>query len=290
MNRRARIITASSVLLGIVLVSAAGSAQSLEQSLETKQNVARNDKFLQDAVKDVNRVCGTSITASGAWETFGGKIRDGGTYPGLNCSQALTGLTRVCNPSRGDAAKQAVQAQIKTFVCTAASEDAESMTLGSGTLAYKTRLGLRHTLDVNESDRWLTKSLSSGGVSLSELQQRKSQEDMLQSSIKDLNHRCGSTIAVRIDWPSWNGNIRDEHSHTAGAICSGVVSDIGMMCGNKDVKSAVQKGITSVVCKGGGTGDTSSIALDGTNVVYTGALAQTKRAETKKYLMDHLTP
>src|SRR5262249_3736887 len=94
-----------------------GHAAALQEAGGPQKNVKTNQEFLDKAVKDANDKCGSSIAAIGKWDSFGGKLKDGGHYPGLNCSQALEELSKICVSDKDLGAREAVQSQVKTFVC-----------------------------------------------------------------------------------------------------------------------------------------------------------------------------
>lgn len=123
--------------------------------------------------------------------------------------------------------------------------------------------------------------------SLEEQKARKAQQKEIDDEMTDLNKSCGTSIAMTVDWDSWNGKIDAGAPKKTSIICYKPVWVLQQMCSDKDAKAAIQKEVTALVCRGGG-GEQATVKLDGSKLVYTGAIDQKKAADVKAYLMKTL--
>jgi hypothetical protein len=123
--------------------------------------------------------------------------------------------------------------------------------------------------------------------SLEEQKAHKKQQAELDDEIKSMNKSCDTKMTVSVDWGSWGGQIDAGAPKKTSIICYKAIWDMENMCRDKDAKAAIQKEVTAVSCRGGG-GDQASVKLDGTTLVYTGAITQKKAADVKGYLMKTL--
>jgi len=123
---------------------------------------------------------------------------------------------------------------------------------------------------------------------------RKTQEKDLDSARANLTRDCGN-IDVKVDWDSWKaGGYSDSHNNTVARACISAVNRVAGMCqtgADKDVKAAVQKGVTAILCHGGGPAwpTEATIALKGKTLDYTASLTS-KPGDVKTYLMKNLKP
>jgi len=87
-----------------------------------------------------------------------------------------------------------------------------------------------------------------GTTSLKEKEQRKQEEEMLQSAVKDANEACGSKIVAVGDWASFKGQLT-LHSMHVGANCGVALGAVAGLChGSDEGKQAVRAGIATFIC------------------------------------------
>jgi hypothetical protein len=97
--------------------------------------------------------------------------------------------------------------------------------------------------------------------SLGEKQQRKQNDEILQSAAKDMNEECRTSIRATWDWPSFKGKLTRD-SYWVGLNCGVGLGDMKGLCqGDDESKVAIKAGIKTFVCKGGG-GKTGKVHLD----------------------------
>jgi hypothetical protein len=130
-------------------------------------------------------------------------------------------------------------------------------------------------------------TLVASADSLEEQKARKKQQAEVDDMMKSMNKSCDAKITMTVEWDSWNGKIDAGAPKKTSTICYKPIWVIEQLCSDKDAKPAVQKDITSIVCRGGG-GDQATVKLDGKTLVYTGSIDQKKAADVKEYLMKNL--
>jgi len=87
-----------------------------------------------------------------------------------------------------------------------------------------------------------------GAISLKEKEQRKQEDEMLQSAVQDANEACGSKITAIGDWASFKGQLT-LHSMHVGANCGVALAAVAGLChGSDEGKQAVRAGIATFVC------------------------------------------
>jgi hypothetical protein len=96
---------------------------------------------------------------------------------------------------------------------------------------------------------------------------------------------------MKEDWDSWGGKLTDG-GHHAYLICGVGVDAIRGMCASDhkgDVKTAITNQVKTFACHGG-AGDDATMKLNGTQVDFTGDLAQKHgvKPSPKEILMQSL--
>ncbi len=126
--------------------------------------------------------------------------------------------------------------------------------------------------------------------SLGEKQQRKRNDELLQSAVKDANKACETGIVVAWDWSSFKGKLIKDGYHV-GANCGVGAGDIKYLCngGGDDAKKTVKAGIRTFLCKGDG-GKTGKVHLDkkSKTLIYSTSVEVEKQFRIQEYLKENL--
>ncbi|MGI4942882.1 MAG: hypothetical protein ACRYHQ_20350, partial [Janthinobacterium lividum] len=136
------------IVTGLIASAWLGNAAQA-QTLHQKQVMTEQQQKLDLTVtgpQTVNGNCGTSITAKFDWQSFVAadaleKSVPGTEGPAAWCARPLDAVARMCGPDAGSgraANKSAISAKIKTYACSYAPGQPQSLDLDpSGTLTYR---------------------------------------------------------------------------------------------------------------------------------------------------------
>ncbi len=126
--------TIAAVIATCSLVSLA-----VAESLEVKQQRAKEEASAKEHVDEVNKFCGSSFKFKFDWSTWKQANDEEGHHAYSNCGQGLDGIRDVCTEEMG---KEAVAKQLKSVVCIGNSKENEA-TYKSGTLTIRTSLDMK---------------------------------------------------------------------------------------------------------------------------------------------------
>ncbi len=130
--------------------------------------------------------------------------------------------------------------------------------------------------------------LTASAVSLEDKKKRAAQEQQMATADAKMNTDCGTKLASKIDWDSFQN--ADMGGYSAYSRCSAIEETIGYMCRDKDVKDSVSKSIKSYTCHFGGK-DAAKRALSfkGGAISYTVGLDSSNDGDLiKSYFMKNL--
>jgi hypothetical protein len=108
------------------------------ESLQEKQDHAREEKSIEGRMKEINKVCKASIQFKFDWSTWKDSHDLGGHHAASACNDSADVLVTMC---RDALAQEAVAKQLKTIVCLGNSTE-RSADYKAGTLTVHTGLGV----------------------------------------------------------------------------------------------------------------------------------------------------
>jgi hypothetical protein len=258
--------------LGFVCFAAVTSIPILsaaQPSMEEKLQRESEEGNFKKELDETNKACGSNITPAWNWDSWGGKLTDGGHHAYLICGVAATEIRYLCNGDKTGEVKTAVQNQIKQFTCKGGATDQASGVLSGTTFEFTGGIGQKKGFKTKD---YLLTNLKSGRVSLEEQLQRGKEREGLKKSLDGVNKACGSNIELKEDWDSWGGKLTDG-GHHAYLICGVGLDAVGSICSKAEVKTAVQGQIKTFVCHGG-AGDQATMKLSNGVLEFTGDLSQ----------------
>ena len=121
---------ACAIVVGIALSAHLAAAQSGADAESDKVATAKAEAGLEALAKEASEACGTTITATVAWDTFTGspwKKYSMDSY----CGGPLEALKRLCE---GANAKKYISKKVKAFRCTFGGKDKRAFSFAKGTM------------------------------------------------------------------------------------------------------------------------------------------------------------